>query len=104
MAELDRIKRERAEEAARKAGEAAAKAEAEEQKELLRGNPLLQEKLAAQGELLQLRPGCSVRTGRFVVSLSWIKRGGPKRGGGRQAAAGTCCLAGGEKGQIAGCR
>jgi hypothetical protein len=81
MAELDRIKRERAEEAARKAGEAAAKAEAEEQKELLRGNPLLQEKLAAQGELLQSearvqRADC---TGRFVVSLSWVERGGPKR-------------------------
>ncbi len=32
------------------AAEAAAKAEAEEQAELVRGNPLLQEKLAAQGE------------------------------------------------------
>lgn len=55
MAELDRIKRERAEEAARKAGEAAAKAEAEEQKELLRGNPLLQEKLAAQDPSFALK-------------------------------------------------
>lgn len=50
LAELERIKRERAEEAGRKAAEAAARAEAEEQAELVRGNPLLQEKLAAQGE------------------------------------------------------
>ena len=49
LAELDRIKRERAEEAAKAAAEAAAKRSAEEQAELIRGNPLLQEKLAAQG-------------------------------------------------------
>jgi hypothetical protein len=49
LAELERIKRERAEEAAKAAAEAAAKRSAEEQAELIRGNPLLQEKLAAQG-------------------------------------------------------
>lgn len=49
LAELERIKAERAEEAARRAAEEAAKAEAEQQAELVRGNPLLQEKLAAQG-------------------------------------------------------
>ena len=61
LAELDRIKRERAEEAAKAAAEAAAKRSAEEQAELIRGNPLLQEKLAAQGGRLggsQLVPVC----------------------------------------------
>ncbi|PRW34012.1 Xylulokinase [Chlorella sorokiniana] len=55
LAELERIKRERAEEAARKAAEAAARAEAEEQAELVRGNPLLQEKLAAQDPSFALK-------------------------------------------------
>lgn len=41
----------------------AAKAEAEEQAELVRGNPLLQEKLAAQGKLLLA-----------VVWSSWLRR------------------------------
>lgn len=55
LAELERIKRERAEEAARKAAEAAARAEVEEQAELVRGNPLLQEKLAAQDPSFALK-------------------------------------------------
>ena len=49
LAELQRIKAERAEEAARKAAQEAAAREAAEEAELVRGNPLLQEKLAAQG-------------------------------------------------------
>lgn len=49
LAELERIKRERAEGAARKAAEAAAGAELDQQAELARGNPLLQDKLAGDG-------------------------------------------------------
>lgn len=49
LAELERIKRERAEEAARKAAAATSAAEAEQRDELLRGNPLLQDKLGAGG-------------------------------------------------------
>lgn len=45
LAELARIKAERAEEAARKAAAEAAAAESVNQAELLRGNPLLKEKL-----------------------------------------------------------
>lgn len=55
LAELERIKAERAEEAARRAAEEAAKAEAEQQAELVRGNPLLQEKLAAQDPSFALK-------------------------------------------------
>ncbi|PSC70203.1 Cwf15 Cwc15 cell cycle control [Micractinium conductrix] len=55
LAELDRIKSERAEQAARKAAADAAKAEAEERAELVRGNPLLQEKLAAQNPSFALK-------------------------------------------------
>ncbi|KAL6785255.1 hypothetical protein ACKKBG_A03085 [Auxenochlorella protothecoides x Auxenochlorella symbiontica] len=47
LAELARIKAERAEEAARKAAAEAAAAESVNQAELLRGNPLLKEKLQA---------------------------------------------------------
>lgn len=46
LAELARIKKEREEEAARKAAEEAAIAEKEERQEMMRGNPLLQDKLA----------------------------------------------------------
>ena len=49
LAELARIKREREEQAARKALEESAAAEAAETEETMRGNPLLQEKLAASG-------------------------------------------------------
>lgn len=55
LAELDRIKQERAEEAARKAAVAASAAEKEQQAELVRGNPLLQEKLAAQDPSFALK-------------------------------------------------
>ena len=48
LAELERIKRERAEEAGRKAAADAAAAAAAEAAELARGNPLLQERLALQ--------------------------------------------------------
>lgn len=46
LAELARIKKEREEDAARKAAEEAAIAEKEERQEMMRGNPLLQDKLA----------------------------------------------------------
>lgn len=55
LAELERIKQERAEDAARKAAEAAAREEQAQQAELLRGNPLLQEKLAAQDPSFALK-------------------------------------------------
>lgn len=42
LAELERIKRERADEAARKAAEEAAEVEAQKREELVRGNPLLE--------------------------------------------------------------
>ena len=45
LAELERIKKERAEEAARKAAEEAAQSTAEKTEEALRGNPILQQKL-----------------------------------------------------------
>lgn len=45
LAELARIKKEREEEAARRAAEEAAAAEAEARKEMMAGNPLLQDKL-----------------------------------------------------------
>lgn len=52
------------------AAEAAARAEVEEQAELVRGNPLLQEKLAAQGEhihkAIRTRPPC------LVVVFWWL--------------------------------
>jgi protein CWC15 len=47
LAELARIKKEREEDAARKAAEEAAIAEKEERQEMMRGNPLLQDKLAS---------------------------------------------------------
>jgi protein CWC15 len=46
LAELARIKKEREEDAARKAAEEEAIAEKEERQEMMRGNPLLQDKLA----------------------------------------------------------
>lgn len=46
LAELARIKKEREEEAAHKAAEEAAIQEKEERQEMMRGNPLLQDKLA----------------------------------------------------------
>ncbi len=48
LAELERIKKERAEEAARKAAVDAEADAARQQAELLRGNPLLEEKLAVR--------------------------------------------------------
>jgi protein CWC15 len=50
LAELARIKRERAEDAARRAAEEAAAAQGAADGELLGGNPLLQERLAAGGD------------------------------------------------------
>jgi hypothetical protein len=85
LAELERIKKERAEEAARKAAEAAAKADAEQQAELLRGNPLLQEKLAAQGAFL-----LALGAGSSRSAPSWPARAAALRA---TAAAGCCCHA-----------
>lgn len=55
LAELERIKRERAEEAARKATQEAGLAEKEEQARMATGNPLLQEKLAASAANFALK-------------------------------------------------
>lgn len=57
LAELARIKAERAEEAARKAAEEAAKVSAVEEAALLGGNPLLKEKLQVGHEMDWHRPG-----------------------------------------------
>ena len=54
------------------AAEAAARAEAEEQAELVRGNPLLQEKLAAQGERMNNALTACRGPPRLLVPFWWL--------------------------------
>ena len=68
LAELARIKKEREEDAARKAAEEAAIAEKEERQEMMRGNPLLQDKLA--GDALAGGAGGS-GSANFALKRRW---------------------------------
>lgn len=63
LAELARIKREREEQAAHKAAEESAAAEAAEREEMMRGNPLLHEKLAASG--------VDIASANFAMKRRW---------------------------------
>lgn len=72
LAELERIKKERAAEAARKATEEAASAEASAKDELIRGNPLILGGAASfQARVMSRLPSSWLKPLQVVVHDSW---------------------------------